>query len=123
MTINLKVDTAALKALIAAEIAKQDALAEKCAKQMMLEGVSVAQSLCLKDTGALNDSIAGSSSVARSGPCQFTITLSNGVEYGVFQELGPSSGKRVWRFRPHIRPAAAIVAAKGSEIVDRVYNG
>ena len=123
MTIDMNIDTSGLKALIAAEIVKQDGLAQRCATQMMLEGVNAAQKLCRKDTGALKDSIAASSSVARVGPCQFTITLANGVDYGIFQELGPSSGKRVWAFNPHIRPAAAIVAIKGPEIVDRVYNG
>jgi len=123
MTVNMKIDTSALKALIAAEIAKQDSLAQKCATQMMLEGVAAAQGAVRKDTGNLKDSIAASSSVARIAPCIYSVTLGNGMDYGMHQEFGPKSGKRVWAFNPHIRPAAAIVAAKGSEIVDRVYNG
>ena len=122
MTINLKVDTSGLKALIAAEIAKQDALAQKCATQMMMEGVNVAQTLVRKDTGNLKDSIASDSSVTRISPCIFSIELKSNMEYASHQEMGPQSGKRVWRFSPFIRPAAAIVQSIGPEIIDRVYN-
>ena len=122
MTINMKVDTSGLKALIAAEIAKQDSLAEKCAKQMMFEGTNVAKILVRKDTHDLERSIDSESKVTRISPCIYDITLANGMDYGEAQEFGPKSGKRVWAFTPHIRPGLAIMQAKASEIIDRVYN-
>ena len=121
-TINMKVDTSALQAAIEAEILRMDQLGEKAANQLMLEGVNAAQALCRKDTGALNDSIAASSSVVRISPAAFSIVLANGVDYGTFQELGPSSGKRVWAFSPHIRPGAAIMQAKAQEVCERVFQ-
>jgi hypothetical protein len=122
MTINLKIDISSLKAEIIAEIQKQDALAEKAANQLLVEGINVAQKLVLKDTNNLNDSIPAASGVARLGPCKYQITLGSNMEYASHQEFGPKSGKKVWRFRPFIRPAAAIMEAKFSEVVDRVYN-
>jgi hypothetical protein len=123
MTVDMKIDANALKALIASEIQKQDGLANKCATQMMVEGTNIAQDLCLKDSGDLHDSIPEASKVTRIGPCIYDVTLANGMDYGAAQEMGPQSGKRVWRFRPHIRPAAMIMQVKSSEIIDRVYNG
>lgn len=121
-TIQMKIDTSALKAAIDQEIIRQDALAERAANQIMLEGVNAAQQLCLKDTGALKDSIPASSNVQRISPCIYGITLGNGVDYGAPQEFGPSSGKKVWRFRPHIRPGAMIAQAKTQEVCERVYG-
>lgn len=120
--IKFRVDTSALKAAIEAEILRMDQLGEKAANQMMLEGVNVAQALVLKDTGNLNDSIPTSSSVVRVAPCIFSITLGNGMDYGSAQEFGPKSGKRVWRFRPHIRPTMSIMQAKAQECVDRAFG-
>lgn len=122
MTINLKIDIASLKAEIAKMIQEQDALAEKAANQLLIEGINVAQANCLKDTGNLKDSIPEASSVTRLGPCRYQITLSNGLEYGSAQEFGPKQSKKIWRFRPHIRPAVAIMEQKFDEVCDRVWG-
>lgn len=121
-TIQMKIDTSSLKAAIEAEILRMDQLGERAANQMMLEGVNAAQQLVLKDTGNLKDSIPASSSVTRVAPCIFSITLGSNMEYASHQEFGPKSGKKVWRFRPHIRPAMAIMQAKAQECVDRVFD-
>jgi hypothetical protein len=122
MTINLKIDISSLKAEIIAEIQKQDALAEKAANQLLVEGINVAQKLVLKDTNDLNDSIPAASGVARLGPCKYQITLGNGMDYGEPQEFGPKQSKKVWRFRPHIRPAVKIMEVKFDEVCDRVWG-
>jgi hypothetical protein len=122
MTINLKIDISSLKAEIIAEIQKQDALAEKAANQLLVEGINVAQKLVLKDTNDLKDSIPAASGVKRLGPCRYQITLANGMDYGEPQEFGPKQSKKVWRFRPHIRPAVAIMEQKFDEVVDRVWS-
>ena len=120
--IQMKVDTSALRAAIAEEIKKQDQLAEKASKQILLEGINAAQKMCRKDTGALKDSIPEASTVTRVAPCQFAITLANGVDYGAAQETGPIESKKVWAFASHIRPGAMIMQAKAPEICDRVFN-
>jgi len=121
--IDLKIDTSKLRAEIAREIARQDGLSQKVAEQILIEGVNAATELCLKDTGALQDSIVSSSKVTRISPCIYEIKLSNAVDYGAAQEMGPKSGKKTWRFRPHIRPGAAIMQANARECIDRVYEG
>lgn len=120
--IDLKIDTAALRAEIAKEIARQDTLSKQAAEQILIEGKNAAMALCLKDTGALQDSIESSSKVTKISPCIYNITLSNSVDYGAAQELGPKSGKRTWRFRPHIRPGVAIMQSKAAKVIDRVFN-
>lgn len=122
MTINLKIDISSLKAEIAAEIQKQDALAEKAANQLLVEGINVAQQLALHNTGDLINSIPAASSVTRLGPCKFNIVLGNGMSYGAPQETGPLNSKKIWRFRPHIRPGVFIMEQKFPEIVDRIWN-
>jgi hypothetical protein len=122
MTINLKIDISSLKAEIIAEIQKQDALAEKAANQLLVEGINVAQQLALHDTGDLIGSIPAASSVTRLGPCRYRITLGNGMDYGEPQEFGPKQSKKVWRFRPHIRPAVAIMEQKFDEVCDSVWG-
>lgn len=118
----MKIDTSALRAAIAEEIKQLDTKGEKAAKQILIEGVNVAQQLCLKDTGALKDSIQEASSVTRISPCVFGVTLANGMDYGAAQETGPIESKKVWRFKPHIRPAAMIMQVKAPEIIDDVFN-
>ena len=120
--IQMKIDTSALRAAIAEEIRQADAKGEKAAKQILIEGVNVAQQLCLKDTGALKDSIQEASFVARVSPCVFDVTLANGMDYGAAQETGPIESKKVWRFKPHIRPAAMIMQVKAPEIIDDVFS-
>jgi hypothetical protein len=122
MTIDLKVDIASLKAEIAAEIQRQDALAEKAANQLLVEGINVAQKLALHDTGDLINSIPAASNVTRISPCIYQITLANGMDYGEPQEFGPKQAKKVWRFRPHIRPAVFIMEQKFDEVCDRVWS-
>jgi hypothetical protein len=122
MAIDLKIDISSLKAEIIAEIQKQDALAEKAANQLLVEGINVAQANVLKDTGNLKDSIPAASSVVRLGPCKYQITLANGMDYGEPQEFGPKQSKKVWRFRPHIRPAVMIMETKFDEVCDRVWG-
>lgn len=120
--ISFKVDIANLKAEIAKEIQRQDELAKRVAEQMLLEGINAAQKLVLKDTSALNDSIATSSGVTRIAPCIYEMKLANGMDYGSAQETGPITSKRKWRFRPHIRPAVFIMKAKAREVQERVYG-
>ena len=120
--IQMKIDTSALRAAIAEEIKQLDTKGEKAAKQILIEGVNVAQQLCLKDTGALKDSIQEASSVTRISPCVFGVTLANGMDYGAAQETGPIESKKVWRFRPHIRPAAMIMQVKAAGIIDDVFS-
>lgn len=118
----MKIDTSALRAAIAEEIKKQDQLAEKASKQILLEGINAAQKMCRKDTGALKDSIAEASTVTRIAPCQFAITLANGMDYGAAQETGPVDSKKVWAFSPHIRPGAMVMQVNADEVIDRVFN-
>lgn len=120
--IQLKIDTSALRAAIAEEIRQADAKGERATKQILIEGVNVAQQLCLKDTGALKDSIQEASFVTRVSPCVFGVTLANGMDYGAAQETGPIESKKVWRFRSHIRPAAMIMQVKAPEIIDDVFS-
>lgn len=123
MTINLKIDIASLKSEIIAEIQKQDALAEKAANQLLVEGINVAQQLVRKDTGNLKDSIPAASHVTRLGPCRYEVVLGNGLSYGEPQEFGPKNSSKVWAFTPHIRPGWFIMQAKFQEIAERVWNG
>lgn len=122
MSIQMKVDTSALRAAIAEEIIKQDALGEKAALQILIEGKNVAKTLCLKKTHDLERSIDEASTVTRISPCVFDITLANGMDYGSAQETGPIESKKVWRFKPHIRPASMIMQVKASEIIDNVFS-
>ena len=120
--IDLKIDTSKLRAEIGREIARQDGLSKQVAEQMLIEGKNAAHQLVLKDTNALDDSIETASKVTRIAPCIMEITLGASMEYAQHQEFGPKSGKRVWRFRPFIRPGSAIMQAKAKEIIDRVYE-
>lgn len=120
--IQMRVDTSQLKAEIAKMIAEQDALSQKAANHILIEGKNAAHALVLKDTNALDDSIETTSKVTRIAPCIYDITLANGMDYGAAQETGPVESKKVWRFRPHIRPGAFIMQAKASEVFDRVYG-
>jgi hypothetical protein len=120
--IGFQVDIDQLHDEIAKEIIAQDVKAEKFSQQLRLIGVNVAQILVLKDTGDLNDSIPLASTVVRTAPCVFDITLANGMDYGSAQETGPITSKKVWRFRPHIRPGMAIMVAKAQETFENVYN-
>ena len=38
--------------------------------------------------------------------------VSDGVTYGIYQELGPSGSGRVWKYKPFMRPAVEAVAMK-----------
>ena len=38
--------------------------------------------------------------------------VSDGVTYGIYQELGPSGSGRVWKYKPFMRPAVEAVAKK-----------
>jgi|GEM_PF-2837793 hypothetical protein len=120
--IEFRIDASKFRAEIAREIARQDGLSKQVAEQILIEGVNAATELCLKDTGALQDSIVSSSKVTRISPCIYEIKLSNAVDYGAAQEMGPKSGKRMWRFRPHIRPGVFIMLSKAPEVIGRVFN-
>lgn len=121
--IDLKIDTSKLRAEIAREIARQDGLSKQVAEQMLIEGKNVAHALSLKDTNFMDDGIERASSVRRLAPCIYEMTLGSDADYTSHQEFGPKSGKRVWRFRPFIRPGSAIMQAKARECIDRVYEG
>lgn len=120
--IQFRIDQAALRAEIANEIKRQDELGEKAALQILIEGKNAAKALCRKDTHALEQSIDTGSSVTRTGPCQFAITLGNSVDYGAAQETGPVNSEKTWGFSPHIRPGAMIMQVKASEVIDRVWG-
>ena len=121
--IQFKIDQAALRAEIAAEIKRQDELSEKAALQILIEGKNVAKANVLKDTHDLERSIDEASTVTRKGPCIFDITLANGMDYGEYQEYGPKEEtKKKWRFKPHIRPGAMIMQVKAPEVIDRIWG-
>jgi hypothetical protein len=123
MTIDLKIDISSLRKEIAAEILKQDALAEKAANQLLIEGKNVAKANVLKDTHDLERSIDSDSYVKRLSPCVFEISLGSNMEYAEYQEFGPKSEtKKKWRFRPFIRPAVFIMESKFDEVTDRVWG-
>ena len=120
--IDLKIDTASLRAEIAGEIARQDKLSKQAAEQILLEGKNAAHSLSLKDTNHMDDGIERVSKVSRVAPCIYQITLGSDADYTSHQEFGPKQSKRVWRFRPFIRPGSAIMQAKARECLERVYG-
>lgn len=123
MSIQMKLDTSALRAAIAEEIVKQDELGEKASLQILIEGKNAAKAMCLKDTHDLERSIDEASTVTRISPCVFSVTLANGMDYGEHQEFGPKeTTKKKWRFKPHIRPAAMIMQVKAPGIIDDVFN-
>lgn len=121
--IDLKIDTSKLRAEIAREIARQDGLSKQVAEQMLIEGKNAAHALSLKDTNFMDDGIERVSRVTRIRPCIYSITLGSDADYTTHQEFGPKQSKKVWRFRPFIRPGSAIMQAKAKEIIDRVYEG
>ncbi|MCK9568636.1 hypothetical protein M0R72_06825 [Candidatus Pacearchaeota archaeon] len=120
--IQFKIDQSAIRAAIAEEIKRLDSNGMQASQQILLEGVAAAQGMCRKDTGALKDSIAEASSVTRIAPCQFAITLANGVEYGAAQETGPIDSEKTWGFSPHIRPGGMVMMVKSEECIDRVFG-
>lgn len=121
--IQFKVDQSTIRAAIAAEISRMDELAEKASLQILIEGKNVAKALVRKDTHGLEQSIDSASSVTRTAPCIFTITLANGMDYGEYQEYGPKEEtKKKWLFRPHVRPGAMIMQVKAGECIDRVFG-
>lgn len=120
--IDLKIDTSALRAEIAREIARQDALSKQVAEQILIEGKNAAHALTLKDTNHMDDGIERVSRVRRIRPCIYEITLGSDADYTTHQEFGPKSGKKIWRFRPFIRPGTAIMQAKAQECIERVYG-
>jgi hypothetical protein len=121
--IDLKIDTSKLRAEMGREIARQDGLSKQVAEQMLIEGKNVAHALSLKDTNFMDDGIERASGVKRLAPCIYEMTLGSDADYTSHQEFGPKSGKRVWRFRPFIRPGSAIMQVKARECIDRVYEG
>lgn len=120
--IDLKIDTSALRAEIAKEIARQDALSKQAAEQILIEGKNAAHALTLKDTNFMDDGIERVSRVTRIRPCIYSITLGSDADYTTHQEFGPKQSKKVWRFRPFIRPGTAIMQAKATECIERVYG-
>jgi hypothetical protein len=120
----MKVDTSALRAAITEEIIRQDKLAEKASKQILIEGKNAAHVLALHDTGFMGgDALEMGSNVTRIAPCIFEITLGSTADYAQHQEFGPKeTTKKKWRFRPFIRPAVNIMQVKADEVIDRVFN-
>ena len=117
MTISLNVDTSALRAAIAEEIIKQDKLAEKASKQILVEGKNAAHQLAKHDTNFMRgDGLEQGSHVERRAPCVFDITLGSIADYTFWQEFDPKRG------RPFIRPAVNIMQVKADEVIDRVFN-
>lgn len=117
MTIDLKIDISSLKAEIIAEIQKQDALAEKAANQLLIEGKNAAHQLAKHDTNYMRgDALEAGSYVERKAPCVYGITLGSLADYAFFQEFDPKRG------RPFIRPAVFIMEQKFDEVCDRVWS-
>ncbi len=123
MSIELKVAADSLKHEIAKMIAEQDALAQKAANQILIEGKNAAHALSLKDTNHMDNGIERVSKVERISPCIYSITLGSDADYTEHQEFGPKEEtKRKWRFRPFIRPSVFIMQAKARECIERVYG-
>lgn len=120
--IELKIDTSVLRAEIAREIVRQDKLSKQAAEQILIEGKNAAHALSLKDTNHMDDGIERVSKVRRIRPCIYEITLGSDADYTTHQEFGPKQSKKVWRFRPFIRPGTAIMQAKAGECIDRAYG-
>jgi hypothetical protein len=85
---------------------------EKAVKSATQDGMDETMALCVQrakgtvrvDTAALQGSIMfkpahyeGNTLVAEWG--------SYGIEYAIYQEIGPVSGSRSWAFTPYLRPA------------------
>lgn len=117
MSIQIKVDTSALRAAIAEEIKQIDAKGEKASQQILIEGKNAAHQLAKHDTNYMRgDALEQGSYVERIAPCVFDITLGSLADYAFYQEFDPKRG------RPFIRPASFIMQVKASEVIDRVFN-
>lgn len=120
--IEFKVNMAELHAEFARMRAENDEKSKQCAEQILIEMKNNAHKLSLKDTNFMDDSIETASKVQRISPSIYAITLGASAEYASFQEFGPLSGKKRWRFRPFIRPSVFVGIAKAREVQERVYG-
>ena len=73
-------------------------------------------------TGKLAEGIK----LVKSGKHEVSIGPS-GVRYGYFQEFGPITGKKQWRFKPYLRPAyeqeRQPTVSRFSEFMKRIIEG
>ncbi|MFA5378281.1 MAG: hypothetical protein WC455_21180 [Dehalococcoidia bacterium] len=115
--IQMKVDTAALRAAIAEEIKNIDKKGEACSNQILEEGKIAAYANANHDTNYMRgDGLDAGSKVERISPCVFKITLGSIADYTVYQEFDPKRG------RPFIRPGAMVMQVKAPEIIDRNFG-
>jgi hypothetical protein len=122
-SIDIQVNSVALKAELSKMIADMDAKSQQAAMQILIEGKNAAHALSLKDTNFMDDGIERVSVVTKISPCIYSMTLGSDADYTTHQEFGPKEGgKRKWRFRPFIRPAVAIMQAKSQECIARVFG-
>ncbi|MFA5376577.1 MAG: HK97 gp10 family phage protein [Dehalococcoidia bacterium] len=120
--IEFKVNMSELKADLTRMRAENDSKSKQCAEQILIEMKNNAHKLSLKDTNFMDDGIERASKVTRLAPSIYAITLGSDAEYASFQELGPLSGKRRWRFRPFIRPSVFVGFSKAREVCERVHG-
>lgn len=73
--------------------------------ETMAACVNKAKSRVRVDTGALQGSIMFQPAEASGGRIHGEWG-SYGIEYAIFQEIGPVSGARNWSFTPYLRPSA-----------------
>ena len=120
--IDIKPNVAALKAELSAWIADADRKSQQAANQILIEGKNVAHALSLKDTNFMDDGIERVSQVRKFAPCVYGLTLGSDADYTEPQEFGPKQSKKIWRFRPFLRPGWAIMQAKSQEVIERVFD-
>ena len=117
MSIQMKVDTSALRAAIAEEIKQMDGKGEKASKQILIAGKNFAAKVAKHDTNYMRgDALEQGSYVERRAPCVFDITLGSVADYASIQEFDPKRG------RPFVRPAAMVMQVKAAGIIDDVFN-
>ena len=119
MTVTFKTNFAAAKAQLEAIKNELDGKIEQSANQIKTVGTGYIWDLALKDTENLAGSYERCSTVEKLGPCIYKITWQSDVPYAPMQEYGPKSGKRVWRFRPHLRPGSARAISEAPSIIAR----
>lgn len=67
--------------------------------------VRMAKSLVRVDTATLQGSIQFKPAREKGGQITAGEFGSYGVDYAIYQEIGPVSGTRVWAYTPYLRPA------------------
>lgn len=112
MPIKIKLDTSALDRMIAQVPGNVDKVVEEAAQTVAAETKKNIRTWGLIDTGALLNSIEATKK--KSG----TWEVHDGVEYGVYWELGHKNiFLRRYVRKPFMTPAIAYVAAKFEQMI------